>query len=139
MLYPSAESAINPRPKEIDLININKTIKPLTGQAGIEFLDVGSWDIMLNRTTCYGQLITVHSFRGCFKTWTTEKTDTDWLTGEMALAHKIKDKSYATYQKGQLIDKRRRLMQKYSDYACATPQSKVVSIAGSFNNHKLLI
>jgi hypothetical protein len=48
----------------------------------------------------------------------------------MALAHKIKDKSSATYQKGQLIDKRRRLMQKYSDYACATPQSKVVSITG---------
>ena len=67
---------------------------------------------------------------GCFKTWTTEKTDTDWLTGEMALAHKIKDKSSATYQKGQLIDKRRRLMQKYSDYACATHQSKVVSIKG---------
>jgi integrase len=76
----------------------------------------------------HGQLITVHGFRGCFKTWTTEKTDTDWLTGEMALAHKIKDKSSATYQKGQLIDKRRRLMQKYSDYACVTPQSKVISI-----------
>ena len=78
----------------------------------------------------HNQLITVHGFRGCFKTWTTEKTDTDWLTGEMALAHKIKDKSSATYQKGQLIDKRRRLMQKYSDYACATPQAKVVSITG---------
>ena len=78
----------------------------------------------------HGQLITVHGFRGCFKTWTTEKTDTDWLTGEMALAHKIKDKSSATYQKGQLIDKRRRLMQKYSDYACSTPLAKVVSITG---------
>ena len=76
----------------------------------------------------HGQLITVHGFRGCFKTWTTEKTDTDWLTGEMALAHKIKDKSSATYQKGQLIDKRRRLMQKYSDYACATPLAKVVQL-----------
>ena len=65
----------------------------------------------------HGQLITVHGFRGTFKTWTTEKTDTDWLTGEMALAHKIKDKSSATYQKGQLIDKRRRLMQKYGDHA----------------------
>ena len=76
----------------------------------------------------HGQLITVHGFRGCFKTWTTEKTDTDWLTGEMALAHKIKDKSSATYQKGDLIDKRRRLMQKYSDYACTTPSGKVVQL-----------
>jgi integrase len=76
----------------------------------------------------HGKLITVHGFRGTFKTWTTEKTDTDWLTGEMALAHKIKDKSSATYQKGDLIDKRRRLMQKYSDYATAAPQEKVVQL-----------
>jgi integrase len=78
----------------------------------------------------HGKLITVHGFRGCFKTWTTEKTDTDWLTGEMALAHKIKDKSSATYQKGQLIDKRRRLMQQYSDYAYGTPLEKVVQLRG---------
>lgn len=58
----------------------------------------------------HGQLITAHGFRDTFKTWTTEKTDTDWLTGEMALAHKIKDKSAGTYQKSDLIDKRRRLM-----------------------------
>ena len=78
----------------------------------------------------HGKLITVHGFRGCFKTWTTEKTDTDWLTGEMALAHKIKDKSSATYQKGQLIDKRRLLMQTYSDYAYSTPVEKVVQLRG---------
>jgi len=76
----------------------------------------------------HGKLITVHGFRGCFKTWTTEKTDTDWLTGEMALAHKIKDKSSATYQKGDLIDKRRRLMQKYSDYSYGTPSKIVVQL-----------
>jgi hypothetical protein len=46
----------------------------------------------------------------------------------MALAHKIKDKSSATYQKGQLIDKRRRLMQQYSDYAYGTPLEKVVQL-----------
>ena len=67
---------------------------------------------------------------GYSKTWTTEKTDTDWLTGEMALAHKIKDKSSPMYQKGQLIDKRRRLMQKYSDYTHVTPLAKVVQLRG---------
>jgi integrase len=69
----------------------------------------------------YGELITVHGFRGTFKTWVTEKTDADWLTGEMALSHKIKDKSSATYQKGDLIDKRRRLMQLYSDLSRFNP------------------
>ena len=69
----------------------------------------------------YGELITVHGFRGTFKTWVTEKTDADWLTGEMALSHRIKDKSSATYQKGDLIDKRRRLMQLYSDFSRFNP------------------
>lgn len=41
----------------------------------------------------HGQLISIYGFRDTFKTCTTEKTDTDWLTGEMALVHKIKDKS----------------------------------------------
>jgi integrase len=71
----------------------------------------------------HGQLITVHGFRGCFKTWTAEKTDTDWLTGEMALAHRIEDKSSATYQKGQLMSKRRLLSQGYSDYAYSQNKS----------------
>jgi hypothetical protein len=48
----------------------------------------------------------------------------------MALAHKIKDKSSATYQKGDLIEKRRRLMQKYSDYAYGKPVQKVVQLRG---------
>jgi integrase len=78
----------------------------------------------------YGKLITVHGFRGTFKTWTTEKTDTDWLTGEMALAHKIEDKSARTYHKGELIDKRRILMQKYSDYAYGIPLEKIVQLRG---------
>jgi hypothetical protein len=35
----------------------------------------------------------------------------------MALAHRIEDKSSATYQKGQLMAKRRILSQSYSDFA----------------------
>ena len=53
----------------------------------------------------YGQLSTVHGFRGTFETWVTEKTYTDWLAGGVALSHSVKDKSSATYQKGDLIEK----------------------------------
>ena len=65
----------------------------------------------------YGRPITVHGFRGTFRTWTAEETDADWLTGEMALAHKIKDKAASPYLKGELMEKRRRLNQSYSDFA----------------------
>lgn len=58
----------------------------------------------------YGGLTTVHVLCGTFKTWVTEKTDADWLTGEVALANKIGNHLSAAYQKGHLIEKRRYLM-----------------------------
>jgi integrase len=70
----------------------------------------------------YGRPITVHGFRGTFRTWAAEKTDADWLTGEMALAHKIKDKAASTYLKGELMEKRLRLSQSYSDFALELQQ-----------------
>ena len=50
----------------------------------------------------YHQLITFHGFRGRLKTWTTEMTDTDWLTGEMALAHRIEENHLPHIKKDSL-------------------------------------
>jgi len=49
---------------------------------------------------------------------------------EHALAHKIPDQQVAAYQRTTMVEKRRAMMQKYSDYACSTPLAKVVSITG---------
>lgn len=63
----------------------------------------------------YGRLINVHGFHGTFKTWVTEKTDVDWLTGEVVLAHKVGNNLSAAYQQDDELEKRRYLMQMYSD------------------------
>ena len=62
--------------------------------------------------------ITPHGFRSCFRDWAAETTDYPNEVCEMALAHVIKNAAEAAYRRGDLFEKRRRLMQDWSDY-CA--------------------
>jgi integrase len=63
---------------------------------------------------------TVHGLRASFKTWASEATAFAPEIVEVALAHKRGDKVEQSYEKGDLLEKRRRLMQAWSDY-CAKP------------------
>lgn len=57
-----------------------------------------------------------HGFRSTFKDWASEETDYDNIVSEMALAHKIKDKTEAAYRRGKLLEKRRRLMEAWAEF-----------------------
>jgi len=70
---------------------------------------------------------TVHGFRSTFRDYITEKTNTAWRTGEEALAHKLADKAEAAYQRGDLIEKRKMLMQIWANY-CYPGKRKVLQI-----------
>lgn len=67
--------------------------------------------------------ITVHGFRATFKTWATECTNFQRETVEAALAHASGDKMEAAYQRGDLFEKRRRLMASWDEF-CAAPSVK---------------
>jgi hypothetical protein len=54
--------------------------------------------------------ITVHGFRATFKTWATERTGFPREVIETALAHAVGNAVEAAYQRGDLFEKRRRLM-----------------------------
>ncbi|MEX2125503.1 MAG: integrase arm-type DNA-binding domain-containing protein [Woeseia sp.] len=54
--------------------------------------------------------ITVHGFRSSFRDWAAETTSFPGDVVEMALAHTIRDKAEAAYRRGDLFDKRRKLM-----------------------------
>lgn len=74
--------------------------------------------------------ITGHGFRSSFRDWAGETTAFPREVIEHALAHKLKDKAEAAYQRGTLFDKRRRLMDDWGAY-CAKVQnvsSNVVAI-----------
>jgi integrase len=62
--------------------------------------------------------VTVHGFRATFKTWATERTGFPREVIETALAHAVGNAVEAAYQRGDLFDKRRRLMDAWAEY-CA--------------------
>lgn len=61
--------------------------------------------------------ITTHGFRSTFRGWAAEQSNHPNHVVEMALAHTISDKVERAYQRMDLIEKRRQLMQEYSNYA----------------------
>ncbi|MCA0359202.1 MAG: integrase arm-type DNA-binding domain-containing protein [Proteobacteria bacterium] len=61
---------------------------------------------------------TVHGFRSAFRDWAAERTGYAHEVCEMALAHVIGNKSEAAYRRGDLFEKRRRLMDDWANY-CA--------------------
>lgn len=60
--------------------------------------------------------LTVHGFRSSFRDWAAEVSHFPREIAEAALAHVITDKTEAAYQRGDLIEKRRTMMQEWGDY-----------------------
>jgi integrase len=60
--------------------------------------------------------LTVHGFRSTFRDWAAERTNFASEVVEMALAHVVDDKVEAAYRRGDLLDKRRRLMDAWAEY-----------------------
>ncbi len=62
--------------------------------------------------------LTAHGFRSTFRDWAAESTAFPGEVVEMALAHAVLDKVEAAYRRGDLFDKRRRLMAEWATH-CA--------------------
>jgi integrase len=64
--------------------------------------------------------ITVHGFRSTFRDWCSETTNFPRDVAEMALAHTIPSAVEAAYRRGDLFEKRRKLMESWATF-CAKP------------------
>jgi integrase len=62
-----------------------------------------------------------HGFRSSFRDWCAERTNYPREVAEMSLAHAIGDKVEAAYRRGDLFEKRRRLMKDWAVF-CANPE-----------------
>jgi integrase len=67
--------------------------------------------------------VTVHGFRSSLRDWGAERTNFPNEVLEMALAHVIDDKVEAAYRRGDLLQKRRQLMDAWAKF-CATPRAE---------------
>jgi integrase len=75
-------------------------------------------DMVLTRAVhiAGGNGATVHGFRSTFREWCAEYTNHPRELAEAALAHTLKDKTEAAYQRGDLLEKRRRLMTDWATF-----------------------
>ena len=64
--------------------------------------------------------LTAHGFRSTFRDWAAERTAYPSEVAEMALAHAIGDRVEAAYRRGDLMEKRARMMQDWAEF-CGTP------------------
>jgi integrase len=65
--------------------------------------------------------ITTHGFRSSFRDWAAEKTNVPRAVCEAALAHTLRDKTEAAYNRTDLFDRRRELMNTWAKFATAKP------------------
>jgi integrase len=70
--------------------------------------------------------LTVHGFRSSFRDWAAEQTSYANEVVEMALAHAIPNAVEAAYRRGDLFEKRARLMAAWSEYCAQAPAGDVV-------------
>lgn len=72
---------------------------------------------------------TIHGFRSSFRDWCAETTNYPREVAEAALAHTLRDKTEAAYQRGDLLEKRHKLMEAWAKYCLSNEQkAKVVPI-----------
>jgi integrase len=62
------------------------------------------------------QPYTAHGFRSAFRDWASEETQHPSDVAEAALAHVVKDKTEAAYRRGNLLEKRRSLMDDWASF-----------------------
>ena len=76
--------------------------------------------------------LSVHGFRSTFRDWAAESTNYPREVAEAALAHTLSDKVEAAYRRGDLMDKRSRLMADWAVF-CGRPATpaEVIPLRGA--------
>jgi integrase len=72
--------------------------------------------------------LTAHGFRSTFSDWAAERTAYPREVVEMALAHTIENRVEAAYRRGDLFEKRRRLMADWGRFCEAPPAGEIVAL-----------
>lgn len=107
-------------PNNGEFLFVGAKNRPLSNMAMLQLLErMGRGDL------------TVHGFRSTFRDWAAEQTGFPNEVAEAALAHVVSDKTEAAYRRGDLFEKRRRLMSAWAAYCRSPARNKagnVVSI-----------
>lgn len=75
---------------------------------------------------------TVHGFRSSFRDWAAEETEHSRDVAEMALAHTIESAVEASYRRGDLLNRRRGLMEDWARYCDTAPALNIHPLEKKF-------
>jgi integrase len=95
------------------------------GRTGAPLSNMAFWRLL--RRMSRGDL-TAHGFRATFKTWASERTSFQNEIVEAALAHVIGGKVEQAYRRGDLFEKRRRLMQQWAAFCATAPAQETRNV-----------
>lgn len=99
------QKAIDNAPPGAYLFPGKSPYKPLSNMAMLNLLDrMGHVDI------------TVHGFRSTFRDWAAECTEYADSLAEMALAHAVENKVEGAYRRGDMLERRRKMMEEWSRF-----------------------
>jgi len=77
---------------------------------------------LLRTLRLMGHSVTVHGFRASFRTWAGERTNFPRELIEVSLAHAVGDETEQAYARGDMLARRRQLMEAWSKY-CSKPDT----------------
>ena len=107
-------------------------LKALPREKGSDFLFIGdkpgkalsNMALLMTLRRMGRDDLTTHGFRSTFRDWAAEQTAYPNEMVEMALAHTIGDKTEAAYRRGDMVEKRHRLMEDWATY-CGKQSGKL--------------
>jgi len=98
-----------------------------TSEGAVCHISTGAMYELLKRMNVKGA--TVHGFRSTFRDWTADETNYDGEVANKSLAHKLKDETEAAYNRANLLEKRKKLMQDWANYCLPLrKEEKVIPI-----------
>lgn len=104
--------------------NISNLVFPSPRKPGQPLSDMSLTKLL--RDIGLGERATAHGFRSSFRDWAGERTNASYAVMEMCLAHTVGSLTERAYARSDLFDKRRVLMEQWSDYATEAPADVVV-------------
>jgi integrase len=97
--------------------------KPLSGMALLQLMRGMGHGVSGDKSSAVP-----HGFRSSFRDWAGEVSSFPRDVCEMALAHVIENKVEAAYRRGDLFEKRRKMMEAWSEWCHRTPGNRVVRL-----------
>lgn len=90
-------------------------------------LNIATMNKILTKTGLIDRTV-VHGFRTSFRTWASECTNTADPIIELALAHKVGSQVQQAYDRSDLLEKRRQLMERWGEFVTGKPAAQVVNL-----------